>query len=298
MFRRRWIVQNFEQTSAVAGHLNIAALAQRTGIAPDTLRKWEQRYGVLRPSRTEGGQRRYDEADVARVEWLRDRLAEGYRISEAARLLGLGADRPSGTPEELHEALYAAVRDVDPAAVATLLDQAFALYPVDTALSEVIEPVLVRVGEGWASGELTVAQEHLASSAARVRLEQRFADGRGGTRGPAVLACAPGERHELGLLMVAVALSARGWQVAYLGPETPFADALALAARISATTLAVSVTMPESFAALVSELDGISRPRGLRVVVGGQGASPEQVEAAGARYAGPGLRGAVSAINR
>ena len=282
----------------MAAHLNIAALAHRTGIAPDTLRKWEQRYGVLRPSRTEGGQRRYDEADVARVEWLRDRLAEGYRISEAARLLGLGADRPSGTPEELRDALYAAVRDVDPAAVATLLDQAFALYQVETALTEVIEPTLVRVGEGWASGELSVAQEHLASSAARVRLEQRFADGRGGARGPAVLACAPGERHELGLLMLAVALSARGWQVAYLGPETPFADAVALAERASATTLAVSATMPEAFEALMAELGTIPRPRGLRLVIGGQAAVKEHVEAAGARYAGRNLRGAVAALSR
>ena len=47
--------------------LNIAALTQRTGVPPDTIRKWEQRYGVLRPDRTAGGQRRYSEVDVARV---------------------------------------------------------------------------------------------------------------------------------------------------------------------------------------------------------------------------------------
>ena len=68
--------------------LNIAALARRTGIAPDTLRKWEQRYQILQPDRTSGGQRRYSERDVARVEWLRERLDEGYRIGEAATLLG------------------------------------------------------------------------------------------------------------------------------------------------------------------------------------------------------------------
>jgi MerR family transcriptional regulator, light-induced transcriptional regulator len=64
--------------------LNIAALAQRTGVPPDTLRKWEQRYHILQPDRTAGGQRRYSERDVARVEWLRERLDEGYRIGEAA----------------------------------------------------------------------------------------------------------------------------------------------------------------------------------------------------------------------
>ena len=74
--------------------MNIAALSRRTGVAPDTLRKWEQRYGVLKPSRTEGGQRRYSELDVARVEWLVARLADGYRISRAAALLGDGASPP------------------------------------------------------------------------------------------------------------------------------------------------------------------------------------------------------------
>ena len=59
--------------------LNISALSRRTGVAPDTLRKWEVRYGVLRPVRTAGGQRRYSEVDVQRVEWLRDRIREGAR---------------------------------------------------------------------------------------------------------------------------------------------------------------------------------------------------------------------------
>ena len=56
-------------------------------MAPDTLRKWEQRYGVLRPERTAGGQRRYSETDVQRVEWLRDRIRDGWRIGEAARVI-------------------------------------------------------------------------------------------------------------------------------------------------------------------------------------------------------------------
>ena len=43
---------------------------------------------MLHPERTPGGQRRYSERDVARVEWLKERLHEGYRIDEAAALLG------------------------------------------------------------------------------------------------------------------------------------------------------------------------------------------------------------------
>ena len=91
--------------------LNIAAVAQRTGIGADTLRKWERRYGVLRPSRTSGGQRRYDERDVARVEWLRDRLADGFRIGEAAALLETDDASAESSTTGLRDAIVAAVAD-------------------------------------------------------------------------------------------------------------------------------------------------------------------------------------------
>ena len=139
--------------------LNIAAIARRTGVAPDTLRKWESRYGVLRPTRTAGGQRRYDEADVQRVEWLRDRIADGWRIGEAARMLdaeGSALDDPG----ELRDALIAAIRDVELTAITATLDQAFAVLPLEQALTEVITPALHWTGEAWHRGELSIAQEH------------------------------------------------------------------------------------------------------------------------------------------
>src|SRR3954454_22999781 len=99
---RTWAMVSGRMTTG----LNIAALARRTGVAPDTLRKWEQRYEILQPDRTAGGQRRYSERDVARVEWLRDRLDEGYRIGVAASLLGtIGAAPGREAPDHLHAML-------------------------------------------------------------------------------------------------------------------------------------------------------------------------------------------------
>ena len=68
----------------------------------------------------------------------------------------------------------------------------------------------------------------------RAALQKLLADPRADVRGTAVLACAPGEQHEIGLLMLAVLLRADGWQVAYLGADTPSADAVALAERLGA----------------------------------------------------------------
>ena len=97
-------------------------------------------------------------------------------------------------------------------------------------------------------------------------------------RGKAVLACAPGERHELGLLAVAVLLQADGWLVAYLGAALPIDATLALARRIDADVVCLSATLPESLDRLAAELE--AAPAGPRVVVGGSGVLAEAGAAA------------------
>jgi MerR family transcriptional regulator, light-induced transcriptional regulator len=274
--------------------LNIAALARRTGVRPDTLRKWEQRYGILRPERTPGGQRRYGDADVARVEWLKARLGEGYRIGEAATLLGASTNRAVGrSAEELRDGIVAALDRADADAVEQLLDQALLVFPLEQALEEVVSPTLRTVGERWEAGRFSVAQEHLYSAAVRVRLERLLADARAPVRGVAVLACAPGELHDIGLLTIAVGLRADGWRVAYLGPATPYADALELADRLGARVLCLSATTEER-AAELERSAGETPPGPATVVVGGAAMNRARARRIGARY----VDGEVGAVVR
>jgi MerR family transcriptional regulator, light-induced transcriptional regulator len=246
----------------MAAGLNIAALAKRTGVAPDTLRKWEQRYRILHPSRTQGGQRRYDERDVARVEWLCERLREGYRIGEAAGLLGTSDVEPTRSPQGLLDGIFGSLDDA--ARVGLLVDQAFALHGVEVTLDRILRPLLQTIGDRWERNELSVADEHLVSQAVRSRLGHLLADAGGGVRGVAVLACAPGEEHELGLMMVAIALRRDGWKVVYLGANTPYDDALALARRHSARLLGISSTLARAPAP--------PQAKDVEVVVGGRAA--------------------------
>jgi methanogenic corrinoid protein MtbC1 len=282
----------------VAPTLNIAAFAHRTGVPAETLRKWELRYGVLTPERTTGGQRRYGDRDVARVEWLKARLAEGYRIGEAATLLGATADATPGTPAELREAVYGAIARTDLSSLIRLVEQALALNVVEDAFMDVFAPVLAAIGERWEQGELSVAHEHLASCVVRAHLERLLADVRGDVRGTAVLACAPGERHELGLLMLAVLLRADGWQVAYLGADTPLKDAVALAESTRARVLCVSATMKESTERLCRELAGLQVPKGIDVVVGGRGVGRAEAKDLHARYLDGDLRRSVGTLRK
>ena len=254
--------------------LNIAALAHRTGVAPDTLRKWEQRYRILQPDRTSGGQRRYSERDVARVEWLSERLREGYRIGEAATLLGGGGTAdPARSPVEQLEGILEAAARGNATEIGVRLDQAFALNSVDEALETVVGPLLEAIGDRWERGELSVADEHLVSEAVRSRLSNLVADSGGGMRGVAVLACAPGERHELGLMMVAIALRRDGWNAVYLGGDTPIGDALAMAKRLAARVLGFSLSSTELGTVLQEALRDAARPERLALVVGGTGAT-------------------------
>src|SRR5688500_4629714 len=78
------------------GYLRIGELARRTGTSPELLRAWEQRYGVLRPTRSEGGFRLYSDQDEARVLRTKALIAGGLSASEAARR-ALG---PEGSQEE------------------------------------------------------------------------------------------------------------------------------------------------------------------------------------------------------
>jgi PAS domain S-box-containing protein len=83
--------------------MRVGELARRTGVGVSTLRAWEQRFGLLEPERTSGGQRLYAERDVARVSAVRRLVGEGLTLSAAvARVSNSGsAVLPTGEGEEL-----------------------------------------------------------------------------------------------------------------------------------------------------------------------------------------------------
>ncbi len=260
-------------------------MARRTGIGADTLRKWERRYGVLRPSRTSGGQRRYDERDVARVEWLRDRLSEGFRIGEAAALLETDQANAESSAPGLRDAIVAAVADTDTRRLVALVEQSFTLYDVETAIEEIVAPALRFVGDRWEAGADCIAEERLLSEVVLARLRTLLGDRRAAVRGTAVLACAPGERHELGLLALAVLLQADGWLAVYLGTDTPLDAAVATAVRTNADVLCLSASDAAARAELEAGLAEEDLPDRLVVVTGGAGVDEEAQPRLGAAVA-------------
>ena len=200
-------------------------------------------------------------------------LASGLAAAEAARLAATDETRPTPmalAPEGARAELASAFSAFDEARAHAVLDGVLAGSTMDTALAGVIVPYLHELGERWEAGEATVAEEHFASGVLRGRLLGLARDwGRG--LGPRVLlACAPGEQHDLGLIAFGLALRARGWRVGYLGQDTPLDSVAAAAAAFVPTFVVVSSVDADRFESHADELRTLADAQ--RLCLGGTGA--------------------------
>jgi DNA-binding transcriptional MerR regulator len=259
--------------SVDTGALRIGEFARRVGVSPELLRAWERRYGLLQPIRSEGGFRLYTDDDAERVSRMKAALDEGLSAAEAARRTLAQARPTEALLDDERERLVAAAQAYDEAAVQAVLDRALAGFALETVLGELVLPALRQIGDEWERGTLEVGQEHFASNLVRERL-LAFARlwGRGG--GPlAILACAPGERHDIGLIAFGLLLRTHGWRIVFLGADTP-ADTLARTVATTEPRLVVVASMDSSL--LDAESAALRRlARSAPLVLSGTGASEE-----------------------
>lgn len=271
-----------------SGQFRIGELSQRVGVSPERLRAWERRYGLLRPSRTAGGFRLYSDEDVTRVRRMRELLDGGMAASEAARVVvaeaaAPAAERAAGLPDlsGWSTALVDALDGFEEAQAHWVLDRALAGYQLETVLREVLLPCMRGLGERWERGEVTVGQEHFASTLLRARL---LALGQGWDRGQgprALLACPPGELHDLPLVIFGVALRRYGWRITFLGADTPIEAVGPAAAALVPTVIVLAATDPQRFAAVESALAALATH--WELALGGRGATRALAERIGAR---------------
>ena len=257
--------------SIEVGALRIGEFARRVGVTPELLRAWERRYGLLQPIRTEGGFRLYTDDDATRVERMKHALDDGFSAAEAARRALVPLRSTEGALDGARERLIAGAHSYDEATMHAVLDETLAGFSLETVLSELLLPVLREIGAEWERGELEVGQEHFATNVVRERLlALARLWGRGG--GPlAILACAPGERHDIGLIAFGLVLRSHGWRILFLGADTPVAT-LRRAVETTEPRLVVVASMdPALLEAQTTELRRLARTAPL--VLSGAGAS-------------------------
>jgi DNA-binding transcriptional MerR regulator len=268
--------------------LRIGELSRRLGVSDHVLRAWESRYGLLQPVRTPGGFRLYSEADEQRVRRMQAHLARGLSAAQAAQA-ALGEDHPgqSAGPDrapadrapadrapadrapapsndplasnELYGALRQALDAFDETAAQAVLDRLMSDFSLAATLREIILPYLAELGVRWEQGTASIAQEHFASNVIHGRLAG-LARGWGNGHGPlAVLACPPGELHDLPLMIFGIALNRTGWRIHFLGTSTPLDEVSRTVEASHPNLVVLAATRAGTFGPVTAQLTALAR---------------------------------------
>jgi len=212
------------------GLLPIRTVSSLTGVNAVTLRAWERRYNLITPQRTPKGHRLYTHKDVERINQVVGLLNQGISVSHVKPLLDqtpgevlAPATRDEGDTWKSHQVkMLKAIEKFDEPALDSTYNDALSLYPVDIVNQRLTTPLLRLLGERWKKRELGIAEEHFFSVYLRNKLGTRIHHMNQRGNGPLLLlACLPGELHEIGLLFFALAAVNAGYRVLILGANTP-----------------------------------------------------------------------------
>ena len=183
--------------------------------------------------------------------------------------------------------LWAAVEAFDAETAEIALARLFWDVPLSGAVTGVVLPFLREVGDRWEAGTLSVAHEHFVSDMLRRKLSalssvppQRVLDDADAPSPVVLLACPPGERHDLVLLCVALMLRERGVRARFLGADTPIPSVLSAARAAGADAVVLAATRSTAFTAHGSTLVKLAQEHAL--FIAGRGADEQTVAEVGA----------------
>ena len=167
-------------------------------------------------------------------------------------------------------------------------------------LAGVVAPAMREIGASWERGRLSVGQEHLASGICEGLLAVVYPSLLAGaaTPGPEILvAAAEGERHLLGLRMVADVIEGSGWTVSFLGADLPAAELAALVRARRPAAVALGATRASVRPAVQRAVEALHADGYDNVVLGGSGVDTGLADELGVAYAAD-VRGVAAAVER
>ncbi|QAS50753.1 MerR family transcriptional regulator [Halobacillus litoralis] len=247
---------------------NIKAVSQMLGIQPGTLRAWERRYQMIRPSRNEAGHRLYTDNHIKILKWLMEKVNKGFTISQAVSLLESNEEVVSESDnfesasqlEKIGDDLLNGLLSFEENEAQRHLDHAFSLFTPETVAIDIIGPLLVRVGDLWEENKITSAHEHFASQFIRSRIGMMLISIPSDRMLPkALLVCGPNERHELGLLIFALFLKRKGYDVIYLGQSIAGGDIDIIIDEIDPTYMFMSCTLKKNMSITVKLAESLQQ---------------------------------------
>ena len=264
----------------------IHRVAKLTGLSKDVIRVWERRFGVLKPTRGANRYRNYSDEDVALLRYLKEQLDAGGSIGDLARLgreellnrLRAASPRASfidNTFDRLLRELLSALDPFDRVMFEKRLNGAVAVVPFEEALHGILLPLQEQVGQLWHDGHVNVAIEHYVTKQIQQKIfsaMNQLPVAEFGAK--VVVACPPGEEHDIAALAVAYRCRVRGCRVYYLGANVPVAALTKLCHEVEPDLTIVSfpLAFPETTATEITRALAQEVSPASHLTVGGHGA--------------------------
>jgi DNA-binding transcriptional MerR regulator len=287
-------------------HYPIRTVSEVTGVNAVTLRAWERRYGLIKPSRTPKGHRLYSREDIQLIQQILDRLAQGMSISQITREIldqtGKNSDPlQADVWDKYMRQMVAAITRFDEQGLESVYNDAMSIYPVDIVTMRLIMPLLERLGERWQQQQGSIAEEHFFSVYLRNKLGARFHHQNLKNTGPKLIAaCLPGEHHEFGILLFALIAHSKGYQIILLGSDLPVAELRHVAERTDSHGIVLAGSAALDCERLFDDIRSLTDTLDIPVFIGGDVASRcrEQMTNANAVTLGRDLTGSLYTISK
>lgn len=234
----------------------IREVSRLTGVNPVTLRAWERRYGLIRPTRTDSGHRLYSQADIESVRSILAWIERGVSVSKVGKILAKNiSTRSASTPvyEELSCGEWAqwqaqlrhAISGFDDVRLDRLYGQVFSSYPLPVVFQDILMPLwqelLLRQDEFGQTSEWLFFDTFL-----RARTLQRLQVSRTQVEERVLLAALPGHGRELELLVTGLLLSSSEVSVSVLGVGQPLEELALVCERMQPQALVLFTNLPPS----------------------------------------------------
>ena len=213
---------------------------------------WQTRYGLGPSLTTPGGHRRYTAGDIERLQRVTQLLSDGLTTSEAVHAVLAASHSELGLPPDadpVAQHLGAAALELDGPTARRLVGHHLQRGDVTATWETVLRPVLAALGDRWSQLRHGIAVEHLLSHVATELLgnhgDHRAPDAPAANSRGVVLACVPGELHELPLVVLDAALKTAGITATRLDAPTPGAMLDEAVARHPNPLIALHAITPE-----------------------------------------------------
>lgn len=274
----------------------IRVVTKITGLSADQIRKWEERYSILKINRSSKGSRRFTDRDLELLQLMVEAKNMGFSLQEIGELdlvnlksmVNNFQQTSSGVIYPELEHLSDVTKNyfdicIDSLKKYNISKMERAIYDVALELGAVyvihkfMVPFIKHVGRLWKNNKISKPQERFANAVIKNYLENYRSSFKSfNPDNPTALIATPkGQRAELGCLVNSCLSVAAGWNNVYLGTDLIAEDLVQAVNESNSSCLILSILYPLDDLSLCDELTHIRNgiPENVEIIINGKKSS-------------------------